>query len=289
MRCRPLASALGLLLLATPRAGHAGLPLARRLADTNLAKDLVARHGAPDRAVLAAAGEEVSLDLFVAPEARLSTPARWGRDRFELVRARSPGGDESLLAFDHRARRWWRLDATRAEHGALTVRRSPDGRVLITRSHLGARPTFSSFLLSDGGVERQARFQVPWGELDRDLLRRVREGGLEVTSPDTELVAFTGLDALKIGPDGPLVKLRGTAYLGRLDAFRQALLQADPTLGLTAREIFLTRDWIPPGTMPVVLRIEKGRVWVAGVGHLEEQEWTAPEPSRGTWVLPRPR
>jgi hypothetical protein len=273
--------------LAVPRELVAAIPLARRLADTSLARDLVEGRGAPTRAALEASGEEVPLDLHL--EAEVEARARWARDRFELVRARSATGDDNLLAFDHRGRRWWRLDATRKDNGPLQVRRSPDGRVVLTRSFLQERPTFSAFLLGPQGLERLARFQVPWGDLDRDILRRIHEGGLEVTSPDTHSVAFTTLDRLEVGPDGPLVRLRGTAYLGRRDAFRQALRQADPTLGLTAREIFLTKDWLPPGTMPVVLQIERERVWVTGVGALEERMWSEPEPSPGTWRLMRPR
>lgn len=285
-RTPALAILLGLL---APQGAEAALPLARRLADTTLARDLVSDRRAPDLAALKAGGEEVALDLFLEPGASQPSPGRWGRDRYELVRARGAEGDESLLAFDHRARRWWRLDATRREHGPLDARLGPDGRVLLTRGFLGERPTVSSFVLSDAGFERQARFQIPWGEMDRDLLRRIREGGLAVTSPDTQVVVFTGLDPLEIGPDGPRVQLRGTAYLGRLEAFRQAHIQADPTMDLTARDVMLTRDWIPPGTMPVVLRIEQGRAWVAGVGHLDERVWAEPEPVPGRWHLRRPR
>lgn len=281
-------AALAVSLL-VPALTQAAIPLARRLTDTRLARDFVKAGDSPALVPLETGGDEVPATILVEAGGALPSPERWGADRFELVRARSGAGDESLLAFDHRARRWWRLAATRADLGPLEARRSADGRALLVRAFLGVRPTFSAYLLGEHEPERLARFQVPWGELDRDLLRRVREGGLAVTSPDTEVVAFTELAPLEVGPDGPLVKLRGTAYLGRRDAFRQALVQADPTLGLTAREIFLTRDWIPPGAMPVVLRIEKERVWVAGVGPLDERDWVDPVPGPACWVLPRPR
>lgn len=274
-------------LLVAPAWG--AIPIARRLLNVRLERDLAEVPGAPPLAALTEGGEEVPLGLVLEAGGEVLDVARWGDDRFELVRGRSPDGDESLLALDHRARRYTRLAATRYQHGGLAARRSPDGGLLLVRSHLAAAPGFAAFLLGPKGVERLARFVVPWGELDRDMLRRLREGGVPVTSPDTQLVAFTHLDPLKVGPDGPLLRLRGTAYLGRLDAWREALRNADPTLDLSARDIFLTRDWVPPGTLPVALRVEKGRAWVEGVGNLDEQVWSAPAPSDGTWVLPRPR
>lgn len=282
-----LATALALGLALGPGAVHSArrVPLARRLKDTLLARDLLEGRQAPSLSALRSGGEEVSLGI----------PGRWGGGRFELVRAEGPEGDGNLLAFDHKARRWWRLDACGPEEGPLELRRSlvpPDdtpGTGLITRCPEGPLPNYAYFRLGPRGAERLTRFSIPWAELDREVLAGLHAEGLGVTSADTSWMALSTLEDLDPEHGGGRTSWNADVYVGRLEEYTHALDHADPTLGLTAREMMLTRDWLPPGVVRVTFNLLPGMVRVGEVGAFREEKWVAPRHAPDLWVLPRPR
>jgi hypothetical protein len=282
---------IGALLLAVsllcPGIGTAArrIPLKRRLVDTKLARDMMEGRAGPSLQALRVKGEEIPLGV----------EARWSKNRFELVRAEGPEEGQSLLAFDHQARRWWRVDACVYETGPLEVRRSSEdgsdrpGVGLLTRCPRGRRPNYSYFRLTPGGIERLARFAIPWAELDREVLASLHQAGLQATSADTSFLALTNMVDLNPREGAGRTSMAGELYVGRLEEFQSALDHADPTLGLTAREIVLARDLLPPGLITVSLNLLPGMVRVGEVGPLREQLWMAPMATPDRWVMPRPR
>lgn len=267
-----------------PSWGQRSVPLERRLLNTTLARDLLEGRPGPSLTDLEREGEEIPLGI----------PARWGQDRFELVKGQGPDGSQSLLAFDHKARRWWRLDGCPAEAGPFTLRRSllPDGAPgsgVITRCPGEPDAPFGYFQLTPKGIERLARFDVPWAELDREVLAYLHRQDLKVTSADTSWLALSRLEDLDPEEGGGRTSLQGEVFVGRLEEYTHAAEHADPTLGLTVREIMLTRDWLPPGVVRATFNLLPGMVRVGEVDGYREEAWKAPKEKPAVWVLPRPR